>query len=186
MHVFDKDTMLSETAPSGLQRSHIRNWLINKNPNGGYLMAILARAMMDKSEKKSTPILTANYISRCRLGKITVRIEEISVSRQFSRYEARLFQDGAEKSARSVPLRMERMTVRSTGMNHRRHSLRFGMTVSECRRFRDSRYLTTSSCCSIRHARDGYRENWSKPPRTGGGSVSGRRVSTISFLFCRS
>lgn len=97
MHVFDKDTMLTQTAPSVYSGAISRNWLINKNPNGGYLMAILARAMMDKSEKKSTPILTANYISRCRPGKIMVRIEEISVSRQFSRYEARLFQDGAEK-----------------------------------------------------------------------------------------
>jgi hypothetical protein len=38
----------------------------------------------------------ANYISRCRPGQIEVRVEEISVSKQFNRYEARLFQDGAE------------------------------------------------------------------------------------------
>ena len=97
MHIFDRDIKLTETAPSVYAGAISENWLINKNPNGGYLMAILARAMTDKSEKKSTPIITANYISRCRPGGIEVRVEEISVSKQFSRYEARLFQDGAEK-----------------------------------------------------------------------------------------
>lgn len=97
MHIFDRDTTLKETAPSVYSGAISENWLINKNPNGGYLMAILARAMCDKSEKTSTPIITANYISRCRPGDVTVRVEEISVSKQFSRYEARLFQEGAEK-----------------------------------------------------------------------------------------
>jgi hypothetical protein len=97
MHIFDRDTSLRETAPSFYTGAISENWLINRNPNGGYLMVILARAMMDKSVKKTTPIITANYISRCRPGGIEIRVEEISVSRQFSRYEARLFQDGAEK-----------------------------------------------------------------------------------------
>jgi len=97
MHIFDRDTGLRETAPSVYTGAISENWLINKNPNGGYLMAILARAMMDKSEKKTTPIITANYISRCRPGGVEVRVDEISISKQFSRYEARLFQDGAEK-----------------------------------------------------------------------------------------
>ena len=97
MHIFDRDTKLKETAPSVYTGAISENWLINKHPNGGYLMAILARAMADKSEKKSTPIITANYISRCRPGRIEIRVEEISVSKQFNRYEARLFQDGAEK-----------------------------------------------------------------------------------------
>ena len=97
MHIFDKDTDLTETAPSVFTGAISKNWLINKNPNGGYLMAILARAMTEKSERKLTPIITANYISRCRPGEVEVRVEEISVSKQFNRYEASLFQDGAEK-----------------------------------------------------------------------------------------
>ncbi len=88
---------LSETSPSVYTGAISENWLINQNPNGGYLMAILAKAMCDKSDKKSTPIVTANYISRCRQRRIEVRVEQISVSKQFSRYEARLLQDGAEK-----------------------------------------------------------------------------------------
>ena len=51
MHIFDSDTKLKETAPSVYTGAILENWLINKNPNGGYLMAILARAMTDKCEK---------------------------------------------------------------------------------------------------------------------------------------
>ncbi len=97
MHVFDKDTEVREIAPSVYSGTISENWLINNNPNGGYLMSILAKAMADKSQKKSTPIITANYISRCKPGAIEVTVEEITVSRQFNRYEAKLFQDGDEK-----------------------------------------------------------------------------------------
>jgi len=97
MHVFDEDTQLRQTAPSEYSGVISENWLINQNANGGYLMAILAKAMSCQSEKKSTPIITANYISRCRPGEIRVTVEEVAVSRQFNRYEARLFQDGEEK-----------------------------------------------------------------------------------------
>jgi hypothetical protein len=55
MYIFDRDTKLKETAPSVYSGAISENWLINKNPNGGYLMAILTRAMMDKSEKNPQP-----------------------------------------------------------------------------------------------------------------------------------
>jgi hypothetical protein len=97
MHIFDKDTEVREIAPSVYSGTISENWLINNNPNGGYLMSILAKAMADQSQKKSTPIITANYISRCKPGAIEVTVEEITVSRQFNRYEAKLFQDGDEK-----------------------------------------------------------------------------------------
>ena len=97
MHIFDNDTELREIAPSVYSGTISENWLINNNPNGGYLIAILAKAMADKSQKKSTPIITANYISRCKPGIIEVSVEEITVSKQFNRYEAKLFQDGDEK-----------------------------------------------------------------------------------------
>jgi hypothetical protein len=178
MHIFDRDTNLTETAPSVFTGAISENWLINKNPNGGYLMAILARAMTDKSEKKSTPIITANYISRCRPGGIEVRVEEISVSKQFSRYEARLFQNGAEK-IRAFGTFADDNTDCAINRNEE-------APASGCRRFRDTRSSTTSICCSIRNARDGFRENASTPPRTGGGSGSGKGGATISFPCFRS
>ncbi len=97
MGIFDDDIALIE-ADKGLFTGTVSdNWAVNGNPNGGYLMAILAGAMTAHSDKTSLPIVTANYIARCVPGKAEVRVEEISQTAQFNRYSARLIQDGRER-----------------------------------------------------------------------------------------
>ena len=95
--MFEDDILVIEKSPQFFEGTIAGNWSVNGNPNGGYLMAILAGAMMKHSDKKATPIVTANYIARCAPGKAEVVVEEISQSTQFNRYEARLMQDGKEK-----------------------------------------------------------------------------------------
>ena len=97
MHQFDEDIALTPQEHLFFTGAITDNWSINGNPNGGYLMAILANAMSQQSDKKSTPILTANYISRCAPGKADLSVETISQSTQFNRFQAKLFQDGKEK-----------------------------------------------------------------------------------------
>lgn len=97
MHLFDQDSALSEER-SFHCRGHITdNWSINGTPNGGYLLAILANAMLRHSEKVSTPIVTANYISRCAPGDADLLMEEFSRTRQFNRYQVKLSQAGTER-----------------------------------------------------------------------------------------
>lgn len=97
MHQFDQDTLLTSDEPFSFSGHITDNWSINEIPDGGYLMAILARAMMHHSEMKSTPIITANYLGRCEPGKARVLIEKMGTSRQFDRFQARLQQDEIEK-----------------------------------------------------------------------------------------
>lgn len=97
MHLFDLDISLNSSGLFLFEGIISDNWSINGNPNGGYLMAMLANAMLQYTDKKATPIITANYIARCVPGKAEFRVEEIARSKQFSRYEARLIQDGREK-----------------------------------------------------------------------------------------
>jgi acyl-CoA thioesterase len=97
MHLFDQDISLKEIEPFRLKGTISDNWSVNGTPNGGYLMALVANAMQKHSNKKSTPIITANYISRCVPGEADFNVELISQSTQFSRLEARLLQDGKEK-----------------------------------------------------------------------------------------
>lgn len=97
MGIFDEDVALEEIDKGIFEGSVSANWSVNGNPNGGYLMAILAGAMTAHSDKKSLPIVTANYIARCVPGKMEVRVEDISSSAQFNRYEARLIQGGRER-----------------------------------------------------------------------------------------
>ena len=97
MHLFDKDIDFKQTAPMVFEGTISDNWSINGTPNGGYLMAILARAMMQHTRKQSTPILTANYLSRCIPGPARVTVEKLTESVQFSRFRASLVQGEREK-----------------------------------------------------------------------------------------
>lgn len=97
MHPFDEDIALIEQEPL-LFKGHVTdNWLINGNPNGGYLMALLGNAMLRQGRKRSTPIITANFISRCVPGTARISVEKISRSNQFNRFEAKLTQQGKDK-----------------------------------------------------------------------------------------
>ena len=97
MHQFDQDILFEPGEPFSFSGHITGNWSINGIPDGGYLMAILAKAMMYHSEMKSTPIVTANFLSRCEPGGAEVWIEKMSTSRQFNRLQARLNQKGKEK-----------------------------------------------------------------------------------------
>jgi len=97
MHLFDRDISLTQQEPFFFKGNIAENWSINGNPNGGYLMAIAVNAALQHSDKRSTPILTANFISRCLPGEADLHVEEISRSIQFNRLQARLLQDGKEK-----------------------------------------------------------------------------------------
>jgi acyl-CoA thioesterase len=97
MHLFDHDILFEPTEPFSFSGHITENWSINGIPNGGYLMAILAKAMMHHSEMKSTPIITANFLNRCEPGQASVLIEKMSTSRQFDRLQAKLYQKEKEK-----------------------------------------------------------------------------------------
>ena len=97
MHQFDQDLMVSSDEPLSFTGNLSDNWSINAIPNGGYLMAVLANAMMQCGAKQSTPIVTANFLKRCDAGKVQVAIDKMAASRQFERWQARLSQNGKEK-----------------------------------------------------------------------------------------
>jgi len=97
MNCFDRDIQLEERGSSHFTGFVSDNWSVNGTPNGGYLMAMIARAMLRKSDKGETPTLTANYVSRCVPGEAEIAVSEIARSRQFTRFEARLSQEGKER-----------------------------------------------------------------------------------------
>ena len=97
MHPFDEDISLIPQQPFCFRSIVSGNWSVNGIPDGGYLMVMIANAMLQHSQKKSTPILTANYISRCTPGDVLIQVEPIIQSIQFDRLEAKLFQGGKEK-----------------------------------------------------------------------------------------
>jgi acyl-CoA thioesterase len=97
MHQFDQDISIKAGEPFSFSAHITENWSINGVPDGGYLMAILTNAMMQHSEMNSTPIITANFLSRCEPGEARVSIEKMTTSRQFDRFQGSLNQKGKEK-----------------------------------------------------------------------------------------
>jgi len=97
MHQFDQDILFAPGEPFSFSGHITDNWSINTVPDGGYLMAIIAKAMMHHSDMKSTPIITANFLNRCEPGDAKVTIEQMSASRQFKRFQGSLWQKGKER-----------------------------------------------------------------------------------------
>ena len=97
MHQFDQDILFKPEKPGLFSGDITENWSINGVPNGGYLMAVTAHAMLQCSEMKATPIITASFLNLCEPGEATVSIERMSKSRQFDRIQASLYQKDKEK-----------------------------------------------------------------------------------------
>ncbi len=97
MHLFNQDISLTKKSPDVFETKISKNWSINGNPNGGYLMAILTNVMLQSSHKKSVVISTATYLAKTMPGKAEIFIENIGLSNHFDRWQARLIQDGKEK-----------------------------------------------------------------------------------------
>ena len=72
MHCFDQDMAFAVSGSPVSRGSLSDNWSVNGTPNGGYIMALLAGAMIANSDRRSTPILTANYINRCVPGEAEI------------------------------------------------------------------------------------------------------------------
>jgi acyl-CoA thioesterase len=97
MRLFDEDISVVPLGPGMFKASITDNWSINGNPNGGYLMALLANAMMQTAEKRATPVITANFLSRAEPGPAEIHLEKIAESNQFDRIQASLIQGGKER-----------------------------------------------------------------------------------------
>jgi len=97
MNLFDQDISLTQKKPLVFKGNISNNWSVNGTPNGGYLMAMVTNAMVKCSDKKGTPIITANYISKSVPGGAEIVVEKFAQSTQFSRLQARLIQDGIER-----------------------------------------------------------------------------------------
>jgi hypothetical protein len=86
MYLFDRDIVMESKGESDFEGIVAPNWSVKGNPDGGYLMALLARAMQKKSDKKWPAIVTANFLTKCEAGeKSRVTVEAISAGKQLNR-----------------------------------------------------------------------------------------------------
>jgi acyl-CoA thioesterase len=72
-------------------------WAVGANPNGGYLVAIAARAMLADSGHPDPWTVTAHYLSPPKPGPVEVRTTVIKPGRTYSTVTAELHQLGRER-----------------------------------------------------------------------------------------
>jgi hypothetical protein len=86
---------VQEQAP-GRYAGEIRDgWSIAGNANGGYLLAIAARAMRDASGRDDPISVTAHYLRPGKPGPVTVSTATLKEGRTFTVVQATLESDGA-------------------------------------------------------------------------------------------
>lgn len=104
MHAFDEDIQLRPDGAGHFQTTVSDRWSINATPDGGYLMALLARAALQAGRKNGLSILTANFIARSQPGPAKIVAGHMGASRHFDRWQVSLFQEAVEKIRSMVTL----------------------------------------------------------------------------------
>jgi len=87
---FTADTAVTALAP-GRFSTHIRpDWDIAGNANGGYLLALAARAMVAHCGRPDPVTVSAHYLSPGRVGEASVQCETVKEGRRFATVTAAL------------------------------------------------------------------------------------------------
>ncbi|MFI2379692.1 thioesterase family protein [Streptomyces sp. NPDC018964] len=89
---FDRDTALTPRAPGVYDIDLSADWTIFNAVNGGYLLAVLGRALEDTLPHADPFTLSAHYLTASRPGPAVVRTETVRTGRTLSTGQASLFQ----------------------------------------------------------------------------------------------
>lgn len=97
MTLFDQATTVVARG-GGLYDAEVSgNFTVGDKPNGGYLMALVARALRAEAGKPDPLSMTAHFLLPSAPGPATVDVEAIRSGRLHATMGARLDQDGSER-----------------------------------------------------------------------------------------
>ncbi|MEV5512715.1 thioesterase family protein [Streptomyces flaveolus] len=89
---FDRDTSVTRRAPGVYDIDLSAGWTIISAVNGGYLLAVLGRALGDALPHPDPFTISAHYLTASRPGPAVVRTETVRTGRTLSTGQASLFQ----------------------------------------------------------------------------------------------
>ncbi|MFJ6559685.1 thioesterase family protein [Streptomyces sp. NPDC091412] len=96
---FDRDTAVTRSEPGVYGIDLSAGWTIINAVNGGYLLAVLGRALADALPHPDPFTISAHYLTASRPGPAVVRTDVVRAGRTLSTGQASLFQcddDGRE------------------------------------------------------------------------------------------
>jgi hypothetical protein len=89
---FDRDTALVQRAPGVYDIDLSAGWTIINAVNGGYLLAVLGRALADALPHADPFTISAHYLTASQPGPAVVRTDVVRTGRTLSTGQASLFQ----------------------------------------------------------------------------------------------
>ena len=89
----DEDTALEPAGPGRWAGRITGRWGIGGGPNGGYIAAILTRALMSEAVPPQPLTMTVHYVERPEVGPVGVDVETVRVGRSHATLSARLVQE---------------------------------------------------------------------------------------------
>ncbi|MGW4734610.1 thioesterase family protein [Streptomyces shenzhenensis] len=89
---FDRDTAVSRREPGVYDIDLRAGWTIGNAVNGGYLLAVLGRALADALPHSDPFTISAHYLTASRPGPAVVRTETVRTGRTLSTGQASLYQ----------------------------------------------------------------------------------------------
>lgn len=90
---FDADTALTAATPGRWRGEITDRWSIGTGPNGGYIAAIIARAVTEASPFPQPLTMTVHYVERPTPGPFDVDVDLVRAGRSHATVSARLSQD---------------------------------------------------------------------------------------------
>lgn len=89
---FDRDTAVTPREPGVYDIDLSAGWTITGAVNGGYLLAVLGRALADALPHGDPFTISAHYLTASRPGPATIRTDIVRTGRTLSTGQASLFQ----------------------------------------------------------------------------------------------
>lgn len=94
---FEQDTAVHKLAAGQYKTTISDHWNIMTVPNGGYLMAVVARALRDHLEHPDPFSITGHFLKPVTPGPATITVDTLKVGKAISFGQARLLQDDQER-----------------------------------------------------------------------------------------
>ncbi|WP_433340517.1 thioesterase family protein [Streptomyces sp. CA-253872] len=93
---FDRDTAVSRRGPGVFDATLSEGWTIINAVNGGYLLALVGRALGEELPHSDPFSITAHYLTASRPGPAEIRTETVRTGRTLSTGQASLVQYDAQ------------------------------------------------------------------------------------------
>ena len=94
---FDADTAIVPTGDGGYRAQVTERWNIGEVPNGGYVMAIAVRALLESTGRPDPLSITGHFVRPAEPGPAEVRVDVVRAGRSASTAVVSLSQGGSER-----------------------------------------------------------------------------------------